>query len=136
MLSGSPAAYHRAMILGTGIDMTEIADMARRLERATILGAFSETERAYADARPKHRAQILAARWAAKEAFGKALGTGLKQGWVGELAGIEVIHDESGRPAFRLSPFFAAMIPGDARVHLSLSHTPAAAIAMVVIEGP
>lgn len=122
------------MILGTGMDIVDVADMARRLERRTILGAFSDAEQAYAAARPSHRAQIFAARWAAKEAFGKALGVGLKQGWISELPGIEVVHEDGGRPALRLSPFFAAMVPAETRIHLTISHTPTAAVAMVVLE--
>lgn len=124
------------MILGIGTDLTDVADMERRLARGTIKGVFSPGELAYADSRPSHRAQILAARWAAKEAFGKALGTGLLQSWISELAGLEVVRDDLGRPSLALSPFFSGKVPADTRIHLTLSHTETSAVATVILEIP
>lgn len=69
------------MILGIGTDLVDVAEMARRIERGRLLRVFSEGERAYADSKPKRRMQTLAARWAAKEAFAKALGTGIRAEW-------------------------------------------------------
>ncbi len=120
------------MIRGIGIDIVDVADMARRLERGAIKKVFSEAELAYADARPGRRAQILAARWAAKEAFGKALGTGLRLGW--PHAEIEVTHDLERRPVLRLGPAVAHLVSLGGRIHLSLSHTPSCAVAVVIIE--
>jgi holo-[acyl-carrier protein] synthase len=120
------------MILGIGVDMVEVADLARRLERSTIANAFSEAERAYAEARPERRDAVLATRWAAKEAFAKALGTGIRAQW--PLNQIEVVRQEGGAPTIQLGPAVAGLVAPEATVHLSLSHTPAYAIAVVVIE--
>lgn len=122
------------MILGIGVDIVSVADLERRLERNTLLCAFSDAERAYADKQPARRTEILAARWAAKEAFGKALGDGLRLGW--PLEELEVVHDERGRPSFRLGPNLAAIVPAEARVHLSITHIPECAAAVVIIETP
>lgn len=120
------------MILGVGVDMVDVADFGARLEREAVLGAFSQAEREYADSLPLRRAGILAARWAAREAFGKALGTGLRAGW--PLSEIEVVRDDAGRPMLCLGPTFGAMLPEGVRVHCSLSHTRTQATAFVVIE--
>jgi len=120
------------MILGVGIDIVDVAEVAQRLERDTFLHAFSEEELAYAAGLPLQRAEILAGRWAAKEAFGKALGTGLRAEW--PLREIAVAHDERGCPVLRLSARVAAFLPPGARLHCSLSHSRASACAVVVME--
>ena len=120
------------MILGIGVDTVDVADMARRLERRTVLKVFSEAEKAYAYSRPRRRAEILAARWAAKEAFGKALGTGIRVDW--PFHELEVVHDDADRPTLRLGPALADLLPEGARIHLSLSHTPTLATAFVILE--
>ena len=121
-------------VLGLGIDLVDVADMSRRVESGTILKAFSEREKAYADSRPKHRFQILAAQWAAKEAFGKALGTGLPQGSIGDFKKIEVLRDEDGKPYYEIGGRFADQVPEGARVLVSLTHTEATAGAVAIIE--
>ena len=120
------------MILGIGTDIVEVAELERRLERGWLLRVFSEAERAYADERPKRRVQTLAARWAAKEAFAKALGTGIRTEW--NLAELEVINNDGGKPEFRLGPSVRDLVPEGARVHVSLSHTTTYATAVVIIE--
>lgn len=120
------------MIVGVGVDIVDVADFEARLDREAVLGAFSEAEREYAESLPLRRAGILAARWAAKEAFGKALGTGLRVGW--PLSEIEIRHDDAGQPVLHLGEFYKAMLPTGARAHCSLSHTRSYATAYVVIE--
>ena len=120
------------MIIGTGVDIVGVADFAERLERKTILRVFSEAELAYAKTRSDKYVEILAARWAAKEAFGKALGTGLRLGW--PLDQIEVKHAEKGRPTISLGPEIQSKLPASSIIHLSISHIPSSAIAFVVIE--
>jgi holo-[acyl-carrier protein] synthase len=122
------------MILGIGVDIVDVADFERRLQGGSLLKAFSGRDRAYADQRPVRRAEILAARWAAKEALAKALGTGLRAEW--PLVEIEVTHDSEGRPLLELGPTFQTLIPPGSRVHCTLSHSPAMAVAFVVIEHP
>ena len=120
------------MILGVGIDIVEVADLEQRLEREIILNAFSAGEQEYADSLPLQRSEILAGRWAAKEAFGKALGSGLRTEW--PLNEIEVAHDAMGRPVILLSARMARVLPFKAKVHCSISHSRAYATACVVIE--
>ena len=120
------------MIIGIGVDMVEVANVERRVRRETFLNVFSDAERAHADSLPLQRAEILAARLAAKEAFGKALGTGLRVGW--DLRCIEVVHDSAGRPCIELGRSLRDVLPPGAQVHLSLSHTRTHAIAFVLIE--
>lgn len=120
------------MIVGIGVDMVDVPDFEKRLARGPLADVFSESERAYADGRPAHRAQILAGRWAAKEAFAKALGAGLRAQW--PLDAIEVVREESGRPALRVAPALSHLLPDGAILHLSLTHTPAQAVAFVIIE--
>jgi len=120
------------MILGIGTDLVDVAEMARRIERGRLLRVFSEGERAYADSKPKRRMQTLAARWAAKEAFAKALGTGIRAEW--NLEEIEVVNGDGGQPELRLGPSVRGALPEGARVYVSLSHTKTCAVAVVIIE--
>lgn len=120
------------MIAGIGVDIVDVVSFAARLERGQLSRVFSDQERAYADGQPARRAEILAARWAAREAFAKAIGTGLRAEW--PLDQIEVVRDGEGRPAIRLGPALKDLLPPEARITCSLSHTPAYAIAFVCIE--
>jgi holo-[acyl-carrier protein] synthase len=108
----------------------------RRLERwlgqPRLLSRYF-TERELADvASSAHPAASLAARFAAKEAFGKSLGTGLK-GLT--LKSIAVRRAEGGRPDLHLyGEALAALAARSAKVHLSLSHEAHYAVAFVVLE--
>lgn len=133
------------MILGLGLDVTELARIREALVRfpeqfqARIL---TEAERAAmprlsgADGQPTVRAvEYVAARFAAKEAAAKALGTGLRDG-VG-FQGIQVLSLESGKPEL----FFLerteerARAMGVVRALVSLTHGKDVAAAVVVLEG-
>ena len=80
------------------------------------------------------KAQSYAARFAAKEAFLKAIGTGLRGG--GQLTEISVINDELGKPELKVTGCYAAFTEklGVKKIHLTLSHTAATAMAVVVLE--
>jgi holo-[acyl-carrier protein] synthase len=123
------------VILGTGIDIVRI----ERLERwKTIPGLcrrwFHPRELAYSRSRREREAESLACRFAAKEAFGKALGTGFAGFGLKE---VEVFLEAGGRPALRLSGGARKILRGmgGGRVFLSLAHEKDNAIAMVIIEG-
>lgn len=120
------------MILGVGTDIVDVPDLERRIERGSFRKAFSENELAYADSLPGQRIEILAARWAAKEAFAKALGTGLRVEW--PLHELEILHDDAGRPVMALGPSLQDLLPCGAKIHCSLSHTRSQAVATVIIE--
>ena len=122
------------MIIGVGIDQLEVARMARKLQNADLKHKlFSRTEQAYCD-KQGHPAQHYAARFCAKEAFLKALGTG----WRGdfEFYEIEIHPDPSGRPTIELSggvQRYAEGI-GATRIHVSMSHLSEIASAIVILE--
>lgn len=120
------------MIIGTGIDLTEIARVEKAVRNPRFLKrVFSDREIAYCAARGARAAASYAARFAGKEAVLKAFGTG----WVaGSLADIEILPDEKGRPTVFLSGYFdrAARQINLGEVHISLSHEKLYAIAQVI----
>lgn len=125
-----------AGILGIGVDIVEIARMAELRERhgerfRDIL--FLPDEAAYCLGRAKPD-ECFAARFAAKEAVMKALGTGWAEGVA--FTGIEVVRTERGKPEIRLHGSTAekARQLGAGTIHLSLSHSARTAIAQVIIE--
>jgi holo-[acyl-carrier protein] synthase len=125
-------------IIAHGVDLVEVARIERLLrdhDARFIERVFTPGERAYADANPARRSEILAARFAAKEAVLKAIGTG----WSGGIAwtDVEVLRDDAGRPSVRITG--EAAIAANARfagqtVHwlISLSHTGGLAMASAV----
>ena len=142
-LDQPPATGHRSPATGqasgltTGIDLIEIARIARAVERwgdRFARRVWTPAERAYCGG----RIQSLAVRWAAKEAAAKALGVGLR-GLGSPSSGvawtdIEVGRDPSGRPWLLLHSAAAerAASLGIAEWSLSLSHSGGMAIALVV----
>lgn len=124
------------MILGVGTDVVEvgrIADLVTRHGARFLDRCFRPDEQALARRRGRGGAAALAARWAAREAFLKALGGGL-QGI--PYRDIEVVRGPSGAPSLRLHGRAAAALAerGGRRVHVALSHERAYAVATVVIE--
>lgn len=125
------------MIAGIGVDMVEIARVEQGLAAhgenfARRILAEGEWAGFRAAAVP---AAFLAKRFAAKEAFGKALGTGVRA--PATLRAMWVEHDELGRPAFGFDAALAQWLEtrGVVRHHLSLSDEREAAVAFVVLEG-
>jgi holo-[acyl-carrier protein] synthase len=122
------------MITGIGIDVVQVRRMQRWLSDNRLLQRyFHHDEIAYASSRGNAAAQSLAARFAAKEAFGKALGTGFS-GLT--LKDILVINGNNGSPGIKLfvSAEKALLKSGANRVHVSLTHERDNAIAVVVLE--
>lgn len=125
-----------AMIYGTGIDIVEISRFERFLEEgneALFVRVFTPGERAYCSAKKKS-AQHYALRFAAKEAYFKALGLGLRDGM--SWQDVEVINDELGKPDVSLRGRAAEIFSDQElhKVHTTLSHDGAYAVAMVVLE--
>jgi holo-[acyl-carrier protein] synthase len=124
------------MIVGSGIDLAEIGRIQKSIDRygARFLDrVYTPAEQAYC-LRKRNSAESLAARFAAKEAGAKALGTGISQG-VGWLE-IEVVREPSGRPTIQFHGR-AAQIAARLRVAhaaLSITHTADLAMASVVLE--
>jgi len=124
------------MIVGTGIDLVEIHRIQQSVDRygARFLNkVYTAAEQAYC-LRKRNAAESLAARFAAKEAGAKALGTGISRGvtWLE----IEVVREPGGRPALRFHGR-AAEMARRLRAHraaLSITHTRDMAMASVVLE--
>ena len=124
------------MIVGTGVDIAPVARVAQALERfgdRFLRRVFTRAEAAYCCSK-RNSAERLAARFAAKEAALKALGTGLRHGITWQ--DVEVQRVPGSRPMIAFSGAAAehAARIGARRVSLSLSHTPEQAIAMVILE--
>lgn len=125
------------MIHGIGTDIAAIARLgefyARHGDRALDKClAPKERDDCRASSDP---ARFLAKRFAAKEALGKALGTGIRAPVL--LPAIEVIHDELGKPAFRFHGELETYVTQrQFRCHLSISDERDTAVAFVVIEAP
>ena len=124
------------MIVGTGIDIAEVPRIARAISRfgdRFLQRVFTEGEISYCDAKA-NRVERYAARFAAKEAGMKALGTGWNHGV--RFRDIEVRRQPGGRPTIAFhgkAAEFAAKL-GTVNVALSLSHTAEQAIAQVILE--
>ena len=91
------------MIVGIGSDICSIERIERSLERfgdRFLCRVFTDVERAKAQSRPHSRAGTLAKRFAAKEAFSKAVGTGFKRGVY--MKDIGVVNAPSGAPTLEL----------------------------------
>jgi len=124
------------MIVGVGIDIAEvprIAEAIQRFGKRFLHRVFTDGEIQYCDSKA-NRVERYAARFAAKEAAMKALGTGWSRGvrW----RDIEVVRHPGGRPTIKFhgkAAEFAARLRAE-NIALSLSHTPDQAIASVILE--
>ncbi|MFW6293384.1 MAG: holo-ACP synthase [Spirochaetota bacterium] len=124
------------MVLGIGVDLIQVARMNSWVDQGGLIERFFHPVEVE-DARsrgPKAMAASLAVRYAAKEALGKAMGTGLQHF---QLREVQVVNDPQGKPEILLhgnaKKTFARF--GGKRIHLSLTHELDNAVAMVVIEG-
>lgn len=128
-----------AGIVGTGIDLVEVERIELALNRPLTgerfrARVFTEAEIVYCESRGRVRFQSYAARFAAKEAAMKAMGTGWNRnvGW----REIEVVRERGKAPTIALSGKAAdfARRRNIARLHLTLSHTGRGALAHVIAE--
>jgi len=123
------------MILGAGIDIIEVERVKKQVETSAgfIERLFAPVEIEYCRSK-RHAAQHYAARFAAKEAFFKALGSGWREGM--EWSEVAVVNDELGRPELKLSgkALEVAARVGVERAHVSLSHLKDTACAVVILE--
>jgi holo-[acyl-carrier protein] synthase len=124
------------MIVSIGIDIVEvyrIRETQTRTPRFTER-VFTEKERAYCDGKGAASAQSYAARFAAKEAFLKAL----KTGWRGRITwqDMEILNDAQGVPALEIKGEARKLLEGLGanKIHLSISHTTDHAVAQVILE--
>ncbi len=121
------------MVKGVGIDITEVSRIRRSIEDYGSLfteKVFTREEREYCSSKP-YPFQHYAARFAAKEAFSKATGTGWNDSF--SWLEVEVMNEESGKPYLRLGGQTLRNL-GEKRLFLSLSHSGDYVAAVVVIE--
>ena len=115
------------MIVGHGIDIEELASIQNAVEKrkgfAQRVLTDKEMER-FSSLKGRRQIEYLAGRWSAKEAFSKAMGTG-----IGKLGfqDLEILNNERGAPYFSKSPF-------SGKVWLSISHTDQFVTASVILE--
>lgn len=118
----------RVMIEGIGIDLMEIGriqDSVERQKRFPERILTANERKTYETLKGLRKIEFLAGRFAAKEAYAKAAGTGI--GGQVSFQDIEVSTDHLGKPAMKVSGVAA-------RIHVSISHTEHYAVAQVVIE--
>ena len=121
------------MIIGLGTDIIEIARVQKAVAKKFFRDkVFTQNEQSYCDSRGKNSAASYAARFAAKEAFFKALGTGI----VARLTDVEVLNDERGAPKIFLRGKAEALAEsaGVEKIFVSLSHSREFATAICVVE--
>ena len=129
------------MIIGLGSDLCNIERIQNSLDRfgeRFTNRVFTEIERAKAEGRPFTRAGTYAKRFAAKEAFSKAVGTGFRQGVF--MRDIGVVNMKSGEPTLALTggarERLDAITPARhaARIHLTMTDDHPFALAVVIIS--
>ena len=122
------------MILGVGVDIVEIQRIKKLYDknpRRVLDRIYGDREREYIEAK-KNPYPHLAARFCAKEAFSKAIGTGIGRIYMKDF---QVVNDEFGSPRALVGGKAKAILEnmGGRNVHISLSHTREMAIAYVLV---
>ena len=121
------------MIIGIGTDIIEVGRVKKAISQESLKKkVFSEREIAYCESQKSE--ESFAARFAAKEAFFKALGTGWRDGM--GITEVEILNDALGKPSIHLSGKAKEVFEqkGGTHIHVSLSHIKEKAIAFVIIE--
>ena len=122
------------MIRGTGIDITAIEKIAKSIESEAFQQKVFTPAELIACSGLKNKAECLAGKFVAKEAFMKALGAGIRQEvWFTQ---IEVLNDESGKPSVNVRGEAAKQLEenGAKHIHVSISHSAGLAVAVVILE--
>jgi holo-[acyl-carrier protein] synthase len=125
------------MLIGTGVDLIEVERIAHSIERfgeRFLRRVYTDHEITYCQGR-RASAESFAARFAAKEAGAKALGTGISRGVTWNE--FQVARNPGGRPVLELQGRAALLAKelGVRAISLSLTHTSSLAMATVLMEG-
>ncbi len=125
------------MIKGIGTDLVSLARIKQSLDRtpAIVKRILSDMEQTiFDDLLEQQKVAYLAKRFAAKEAFAKAVGTGVRNQV--QLREIIVLNDKLGKPYFAFSDALEKWLntQGIAKTHLSMSDTDKQALAFVIVE--
>ena len=122
------------MITGIGTDIVEVGRIKNSIEKygkRFLDRIYTETEQKYSESFKENKYVHYAARFAAKESFSKAIGTGLTRGF--KFREVGIVNEKSGNPQMLLDGGMKEKW-GDTRIHVSLSHTDNNAIAYVIME--
>lgn len=122
------------MILGIGIDITEIKEIEESIQTEAFQQKVFTSVEMQAVERYKNKAEHLAGKFAVKEAFMKSIGAGLRQEvWFTQ---IEVLNDESGKPQVQVKGEAGKRLEGigASQMHVSISHSGGMAVAVVILE--
>jgi holo-[acyl-carrier protein] synthase len=122
------------MILGIGTDIVDVSRIESAMNEygeAFARRIFTPIELAYCESYVHGKMAHYAARFAVKEAFSKAIGTGITKGFA--FKDIGIVNEEGGKPKIVLS---GTMLErwGGYTLHVSISHTDTVAMAIVIIE--
>jgi len=125
------------LIFGIGIDIIEVARIEKQISgesNSFVKRVFTTKEIDYCEKKIRNKAQNYAARFAAKEAFFKAIGTGWRDGLSWQE--IEIENDELGKPGLVLSGKSKKLVKDHkiSKIHVSLSHIKEIAVAVVILE--
>lgn len=123
------------MILGVGVDLVNIERMAASVESETFLRKVFTADEIHICSAYRETAEHFAGKFAAKEAFMKAIGQGIRQEvWFTQ---IEVLNDENGAPYIRTNGRAGMVVEemGAEHIHVSISHSDGMAVAVVILEG-
>jgi holo-[acyl-carrier protein] synthase len=122
------------MILGVGIDITQVEKIARSIESVAFQRKTFTLNEIKFCTKIKNSAECFAGKFAAKEAFMKALGLGIRQGiWFSQ---IEVLNNETGKPYMQLNGEAQEqyLASGADAIHISVTHSAGIAVAVVILE--
>ncbi|MCL4503074.1 MAG: holo-ACP synthase [Deltaproteobacteria bacterium] len=126
------------MVYGIGIDLVKVARLAAAIERygeRFLNRVFTPREIAYCQAKRRNRDSTFALRFAAKEAFSKALGVGLRRNGI-RWREVEVVPNPLGKPEISVTGRAADLCAaaGITAMHLSLTDENDQALAVVILE--
>jgi len=126
------------MIYGIGVDLVKVARLAAAIERfgeRFLSRVFTPQEIAHCQRRTRGRASAFALRFAAKEAFSKALGVGLRRDGI-RWKEVEVVPNPLGKPELQVTGRAAELCAaaGLTALHLSLTDENDQALAVVILE--
>ena len=122
-------------IFGAGIDLIEISRISNSIKNKNFIDRIYSKSEIQQARFLKNKSSFFAKRFAAKEAFSKAIGTGVTEGI--SFKEISVVNNIKGKPTIKLSGKTKSVLLKKikkARVHLSLSDEKNHAVAMVIIE--
>ena len=122
------------MICGLGVDMTTVERFMSWIEKPEMITRFFNQEELCKNPNVAFQKEHYAVRFAAKEAFGKALGTGIT-GF--NLCDVYIKSEPNGRPVLKVQSSAEKKLKeifGDCKLHVSLSHEKNNAVAVVIIE--